>query len=70
MGIKTMSHKALRSIIVKQIQNKLAKSNNDPSTIIKEGYLDKKSGKNYTWAMRYCVMDGKEFKYYYGFKES
>lgn len=25
----------------------------------------KKSDKNYTWADRYCVMDGKEFRYYY-----
>lgn len=33
--------------------------------MIKEGYLDKKSDKNITWSERYCVLDGKELKYYY-----
>lgn len=55
----------MRSIILKSIQNKLSRSNNDTNTIIKEGFLEKKSDQNITWAKRYCVMDGREFRYYY-----
>jgi adenylate cyclase 10 len=69
-GLSTMSHKALRSIIVRQIQNRLAKFHNDHSTIIKEGFLGKKSKSAFTWASRYCVMDGKEFKFYYTVKDA
>lgn len=65
-----LSYKALRSIIVKQIQNRLAKFNNDPSTIIKEGPLEKKSDHGFSWAQRYCVMNGKEFRYYHTRQEA
>ena len=27
--------------------------------------MEKKSDSNVTWAERYCLLDGKEFKYYY-----
>lgn len=38
-----MSSKAMRSIILKQISNKLAKNNNNVNTILKDGILEKKS---------------------------
>lgn len=60
----------MKSIILKQIQSRLARSNNDPTTIIKEGYLEKKSDKNFTWALRFCVMDQREFRYYYQEKDA
>ena len=50
--------------------NKLARSNNDLTTILKEGILEKKSDSNITWAERYCVLDGKEFRYYYNEKDA
>jgi len=59
-----VSSKALRSIILKQIQTKLGRTNNDAATVIKEGYLDKKSNSNFTWVSRFCVLDGKEFRFY------
>lgn len=49
-----VSFKAMRSIILKQIQNKLSRSNNDVGVVVKDGILEKKSDKNYTWASRYC----------------
>jgi hypothetical protein len=65
-----VSYKAMRSIILKSIQTKLSKTNNDTGTIIKEGYLEKKSDKNITWAKRYCIMNGREFRYYYTEQEA
>ena len=35
------------------------------NTILKQGVLEKKSDSNFTWAERYCVLDGKEIRYYY-----
>jgi hypothetical protein len=40
------------------------------STILKEGLLEKKSDSNITWADRYCVLDGKEIRYYYTEKDA
>ncbi|KAM3140572.1 hypothetical protein pb186bvf_007384 [Paramecium bursaria] len=62
---ENMSSKAMRSIILKQISNKFSKSNNDINTKLQDGILEKKSDSNVTWAERYCLLDGKEFKYYY-----
>ena len=61
----SFDHKTLRSVILKQIQSKYSKNNNDPSTILKAGALQKKSDQSITWAQRWCVIDGKEFRYYY-----
>lgn len=55
----------MRSIIIKQISNKLTKNNNSPNTILKDGILEKKSNKGMRWASRYFVIDGKDFKCYY-----
>jgi adenylate cyclase 10 len=67
---ENVSSKAIRSIILKQIKNKLARSNNDLATVLKEGVLEKKSDSNITWAERFCVLDGKEFRYYYNEKDA
>lgn len=42
----------------------MGRSNNDAATVIKEGYLEKKSDSNITWNSRYCVLDGKAFSFY------
>lgn len=55
----------MRSIILKQISNKLTKNNNNINTILKEGILEKKSKQNVSWASRYWVLDGKEMRCYY-----
>lgn len=60
-----LSHKAKRSMIVKQIQSILSKNKNDPSVVIIRGKLEKKSDANVTWADRFCLMSGKDFRYYY-----
>lgn len=40
-------------------------NNNNQNTILKEGVLEKKSKQNVTWAPRYFIIDGKEFRCYY-----
>ncbi|CAD8172324.1 unnamed protein product [Paramecium pentaurelia] len=62
---ENLSSKAMRSIILKQISNKLTKNNNNINTILKEGILEKKSKQNVSWAPRYWVLDGKEMRCYY-----
>jgi hypothetical protein len=32
--------------------------------------LEKKSDSNITWADRYCILDGKEFRYYYSERDA
>lgn len=32
--------------------------------------MEKKSDSNITWAERYCVLDGKEFRYYYNERDA
>ena len=59
------SNKAKRSIIVKKISSLLSKNPNNLNVIIKKGDLDKKSDRGYKWSSRYCVMNTREFKYYY-----
>jgi adenylate cyclase 10 len=52
-------------MIVKSIQSILSKNKNNQSVVIIKGILEKKSDANVTWAGRFCVMSGKDFRYYY-----
>jgi len=62
--VNPVSFKAMRSIILKKIQNRLARSNNDPMMIVKEGLMGKKSSSKNMWITRYFMMDGKDLRYY------
>ena len=64
-GSADFSNKAKRSIIVKKISSLISKNPNNPFAVLKKGVLDKKSDRGYTWAKRFCLMNSKEFKYFY-----
>lgn len=59
------SNKAKRSIIVKKISSLLSKNPNNLNVIIKKGDLAKKSDRGNKWSKRYCLMNTREFQYYY-----
>ena len=64
------SNKAKRSIIVKKISSLLSKNPSNFNVVIKKGELDKKSDRGYKWSKRYCLMNTREFKYYYNEADS
>ena len=64
-GSADFSNKAKRSIIVKKISTLISKNPNNLFAVLKKGLLDKKSDRGYTWSKRFCILNSKEFKYFY-----
>ena len=55
----------LKTIIMKEISNKLINSKNDKNTLIKSGYLEKKSNVKITYEKRFFVLTPNKLSYYY-----
>ncbi|CAD8100738.1 unnamed protein product [Paramecium sonneborni] len=57
------SHKAKKSLIVKQIQI-ILKTENNVKAPLKKGYIYKRSDKKVSWQFRYCVIDSENMILY------
>ena len=55
----------LKTIIMKEISIKLINSKNDKNTIIKSGYLEKKSNVKITFEKRFFILTPNKLSYYY-----
>ena len=55
----------LKTIITIEISNKLSKTKNDKNTLIRSGYLEKKSDGKITWEKRFFILTPNKLAYYY-----
>ena len=55
----------LKTILIREISIKLLNTKNDKNTVIKSGYLEKKSDGKITWEKRFFILTPNKFSYYY-----
>ena len=63
--VENYSLNNLKTITIREISIKLLNTKNDKNTLIKSGYLEKKSDGKLTWEKRFFILTPYKFSYYY-----